>query len=162
MASHRIQQSPADHAVVNRVVSHAPQSKVPRQRLMLPYDRCIHRLNPQLLTGRSRINVEVSGLRGFSRRSARLPGWASEALLQSPRSDAATPWTEAHCPCHRQKDCRLCSANHQARRSLCHRHRPCFHHHRRCHHLSRRHHRCPLCHRHHHHRIYLLHHHRHL
>lgn len=32
-----------------------------------------------------RHNVEVSGLRGFSHRSARLPGWAS--LYPSPRSN---------------------------------------------------------------------------
>ncbi|QDX79975.1 hypothetical protein B9N43_01110 [Denitratisoma sp. DHT3] len=42
-----------------------------------------------------RPNVEVSGLRGFSRRSARLPGWASGTeypLLPIARQDFAPPF----------------------------------------------------------------------
>jgi hypothetical protein len=40
---------------------------------------------------RERSNVEVSGLRGFSRRSARLPGWASVLSTGNWRTESAWP-----------------------------------------------------------------------
>ena len=60
-------------------------------------------------------NVEVSGLRGFMRRSARLPGWASRApLLEELDNDACDSANGANCGednhCNFHVDAPICTA----------------------------------------------------